>query len=76
MPSPIDNPNRPRLVKLSDSGGIVFVHPCCKCGNKDAPFGYNNSPSGNINKPGEWKYIIWFCIACNPKEILTQTKLL
>jgi hypothetical protein len=67
----IDDAKRPKLIKLAVSGAIVFIHPCCKCGNLLAPFGYGCTFLGKKPTAGKW-----YCGKCKPKEFLTQSKLL
>lgn len=77
--SPENNPYRAKLIKLAQTGEVMYVHPCSVCGNNNGYFGYNKNPSGKVDKPGYWKFIEWFCNLCRPdkpKDILTQKKLL
>lgn len=53
----------PMFMKIANSGGVVFVHPCCICGCKCAPFGYGVKFKGKEKTMG-W----WFCSDCKPKE--------
>lgn len=82
MQSQINDPWRSKLIKLADSGAVMFVHPCCKCGDKNAPFGINEMPLKHKKSDNypicNWKNIKWFCTKCKPKKAIPslQTKLL
>lgn len=73
MQSPTNNPFRSKLIKLSaEGGGVMFVHPCCVCGNKDAPFGISAAPPRGKKSDNypicNWKGINWHCSECLPKD--------
>lgn len=54
-----DKPD-PRMARLR-SGGTVFIHSCCVCGQTNAPFGYDaNVRAGRLGT--------WYCAAHRPTK--------
>lgn len=62
------NQKRAYLLKLEASGGVMYIHPCSKCGSKIALFGYAPLIEGKTSAVGKWQAIIWFCQECNKSE--------
>lgn len=70
---------RAYLVKLHETGAIMYIHPCSKCGDKNAPFGQAPLVEGKAPRSGKWQSILWFCQICNRannKESIKQSVLL
>lgn len=55
--------HRPRLVQLrgprGQLGAVAFIHPCYRCGAKNAPFGFGCDLRSKPRKPGKW--LCWEC---------------
>lgn len=42
----------PYFKRLAATGAEMFMHPCCVCGDENAPFGFGAEL--RKNKPGRW----------------------